>query len=499
MSGYGVDGDPGVRRLVDGVLLPGFAGTIPPPWLARTIEEGLGGVVYFARNIADTEQTADLSRTLHDLREDVLIAVDEEGGDVTRLEARDGSSVPGNAALGRIDDEGLTEAVAGQIGRALRLAGVDLDLAPDVDVNTNPDNPVIGTRSFGAETAAVARHAAAYVRGLQGAGVAACAKHFPGHGATDVDSHVDLPVLDADLATLRERDLPPFAAAIAAGVRAVLTAHIRFPALDAAPATLSAPILGLLREELGFDGVVVTDALDMRAIAGGVGMGGGAVLSLAAGADLVCLGNPADDEGEFRLVRGAVLDAVAAGELATARLEQACARVAVLAAWVAKGRGTPVPDAAAGLGLDAARRAVAVTGSARLTAAPHVVDLRADSNRAAGRQAPHLLAELSRRRPATTSSLLAMVGGVGTNGTDGADIGAVLAAARDRSLVAIVSEPQRDRTQAAHLAALLAARPDTVVVCTGWPDGRQRLGDHSVVAFGAARVNAQAAAEVLLG
>lgn len=484
----------GLRRLVNSVLLPGFAGTVVPAWLQRAVEEDLAGVAYFARNVHGPDQAAALSAALHGLRDGVLVAADEEGGNVTRLEAARGSSYPGNAALGRLDRTETTAMVARGIGRDARLAGIDLALAPVVDVNTNPDNPVIGVRSFGSDPALVARHAAAFVMGIQECGVAACAKHFPGHGDTVVDSHVGLPVVEVDLATLRARDLPPFVAAIEAGVRSILTAHVRFPALDDRPATLSPTVLGLLRAELGFEGVIVTDALDMHAVARTVGMGTGAVLALVAGADLLCIGNPADDEAELELVRSAVTEAVLDGTLPTARLQEARARVLDLAAWVARAQAAPLPDPLPGprpdVGMDVARRVLAITGSVRLGGAPHVLDIRTGPNQAAGRYAPRLLDELVRRAPGTTGAELRPVDG---------DVHAALAALASRPVVVVVDEPHRDPPQAALLQALVAARPDAVVVDSGWPDGRSLHGQNVVVTYGAGGANARAAAEVLLG
>ena len=199
---------------------------------------------------------------------------------MTRLEAARGSSFPGNLALGVVDDPTLTAEVAAAIAGRLARCGVNMNLAPVADVNTNPDNPVIGVRSFGADPELVARHVAAFVEGTQRQGVAACAKHFPGHGDTAVDSHEDLPVVGGDL----EAALLPFRAAIAAGVRAVMTAHLVVPTLDEVPATLSSRILRrLLRDELGFDGLVLTDALEMRAISAGVGVEEGGCARLGCG------------------------------------------------------------------------------------------------------------------------------------------------------------------------------------------------------------------------
>ena len=187
---------------------------------------------------------------------------------------------------------------------------------------------MIGVRSFGADPELVARHVAAFVRGTQRQGVAACAKHFPGHGDTAVDSHVDLPVVGGDVATA----LLPFRAAIAEGVQAVMTAHLLVPELDELPATLSRRIVtGLLREELGFEGLVVTDALEMRAISGGVGVEEAAVLALAAGVDALCVGHDLHEETVDALV-GAISEAVRSGRLPLERLEEAAARVATTVA-----------------------------------------------------------------------------------------------------------------------------------------------------------------------
>ena len=240
---------------------------------------------------------------------------------------------------------------------------MSLALAPDADVNSNPDNPVIGVRSFGADPDAVALHTAAWTEGVQSTGVAACAKHFPGHGDTSQDSHVALPVASADEATLRERELVPFRAAIAAGTRTIMTSHILVPALDPdQPATFSTRILtGLLREELGFDGVIVTDALDMAGASGGRGIPAAAVASLAAGADLLCIGTRNTDAqiGEIAAAIGAAL---ADGSLPAERLADAIARVEALGADLAAARLMPAAaDDARGVGVDDVRKAFFVS------------------------------------------------------------------------------------------------------------------------------------------
>ncbi|MEU4157648.1 glycoside hydrolase family 3 N-terminal domain-containing protein [Actinoplanes sp. NPDC026670] len=327
--------DPGLRRLALRTLLAAFPGATAPPWAVDLLHDGLAGHTLFGGNVVDPGQVADLTAQLRSGRADVLIAIDEEGGDVTRLGHRTGSAYPGNAALGAAGNLDLTRLVYAAIGADLAAAGINLDLAPTVDVNTADDNPIIGTRSFGADPALVARHTAAAVTGLQSSGVAACAKHFPGHGATVTDSHLELPTVDVPLSLLRSRDLPPFAAAVEAGVQAVMSAHIRVPQLTGdGPATFSRSALnGLLRDELGFRGVIVTDALEMRGAAGAAGsIPRAAVAALAAGADLLCIGAVVDLE----LVEAVAAEIAAAtrdGRLALDRLEDAAERTAALAAW----------------------------------------------------------------------------------------------------------------------------------------------------------------------
>ncbi len=300
--------DPGLRRLASAVVLPGFPGVTVPPWLQQRLEHGLAGVCLFGQNVeGGPDQVRELTAALHAARPGMLITSDEEGGAVTRLDFGTGSPWPGHATLGALDDTDATTRVAAGLGARARDLGVDVVLAPVVDVGSEPDNRVIGERSFGADAELVSRHGAAFVRGLQSSGVAACAKHFPGHGATRVDSHVALPVIDVDEATYRARDLAPFAAAVDAGVRCVMTAHVVVRCLDDRPATMSGTVIGLLRDELGFDGVVLSDALDMRAISAGVGRAAGAVAALGAGVDLLCIGNPVFPE---QYAAEAVLDEV---------------------------------------------------------------------------------------------------------------------------------------------------------------------------------------------
>ncbi|RZU12777.1 glycoside hydrolase family 3 protein [Streptomyces sp. BK239] len=479
------------------VLQPGFPGTTAPDWLLRRLGEGLASVGLFGRNVASPGQLASLTARLRAEREDVIVAIDEEGGDVTRLEVRTGSSFPGNLALGTVDDVELTREVARELGRRLAECGVTLNWAPSADVNSDPRNPVIGVRSFGADPDLVARHTSAYVTGLQSAGVAACAKHFPGHGDTAVDSHLALPRVDAAPEVLAGRELAPFHAAVAAGSRAVMSAHILVPALDPdRPATLSRRVLtDLLRGELGYDGLIVTDGMEMRAVAATYGIERGSVLAVAAGADAICVGGGLADDATVRRLRDALVTAVRTGELPEERLADAAERVRALARWTASARALPPSPrevARAGVGLDAARRALRVTGAegfTPLTEAPYVAALTPVANIAVGDETPWgLAAELARLLPGTR-----------TGGFTGEDAGqAASAAAGERRIVAVVRDEHRHPWMAKALDALLAARPDTIVVEMGVPQSPPRGALH-VATHGAARVCAQAAAEALTG
>ncbi|MFI2430878.1 glycoside hydrolase family 3 protein [Streptomyces sp. NPDC018693] len=474
------------------VLQPGFPGTTAPDWLLRRLGEGLASVGLFGRNIASPEQLAALTAQLRAERDDVLVAIDEEGGDVTRLEVRTGSSFPGNHALGAVDDVELTRAVAHELGRRLAECGVNFNWAPSADVNANPDNPVIGVRSFGADPALVARHTAAYVTGLQSAGVAACTKHFPGHGDTAVDSHHALPRIDADAKVLSDRDLLPFRAAIAAGTHAVMSAHILVHALDPdRPATLSGRILtDLLRRELGYDGLIVTDGMEMQAIAATYGIEHGSVLAIAAGADAICVGGGLADDETVRRLRDALVNGVRSGELPEERLSDAAERVRALARWSAS---TPTATlTGTDIGLTAARRALRITRAnafTPLTEAPYVATFTPVANIAVGDETPWgVAADLARLLPGTETDSF-----TGDNAGHEA-----LAAAGDRRIVAVVRDEHRHPWMTGALDTLLSTRPDTIVIEMGVPQSPARGALH-IATHGAARVCGRAAAEVMAG
>ena len=322
-----------------GVLLPGFTGTTLPDWVADRLRGGLAGVCLFGDNVESLPQLKNLTAAILEANPHAVIAIDEEGGDVTRLFYDVGSPYPGNAILGRMDDLAYTTAVAVDVGQQLRQAGCTMTFAPDVDVNSNPDNPVIGVRSFGAAPELVARHSAAWVRGLQSTGIAVSAKHFPGHGDTAQDSHLALPVVDVPLETLMARELQPFRAVIAADAASIMTSHILLPQLDPDfPATLSSRILqGVLRDELGYEGVIVSDALDMAGASAVTGIPEAAVRAIAAGCDLLCIGTDNSD-AQLAEIEEAISAAVAEGRLDEDRLADASARTRALAVEFASRR-----------------------------------------------------------------------------------------------------------------------------------------------------------------
>jgi beta-N-acetylhexosaminidase len=487
----------GLERLADAILIPPFPGTTVPRWLLDGLARGLAGVTLFASNMAaGPEALAELTRTLRTAAPDLLVAADEEGGDVTRVWYHTGSPYPGNAALGAVDDTELTERVHAAIGADLAALGINLDLAPCLDVLAAPDNPVVGTRSFGASPELVARHGAAAVRGLQSAGVAACAKHFPGHGATLLDSHAELAVVPDGLDAVAARDLPPFRTALAAGVATVMPGHLRVTGLTAElPASLSAAAIGLLRESLGFSGVVVTDALEMRAVSDPFGIPGAAVRAVAAGNDLLCLGRDVPEEG-YLAVRAALVEAVRSGDLPAARLKEAAGRVAALRARLAGMRGQGPAGIAAGLargadsiGLVAARRALRVTGARPSLRDPVIVEAEPLPNMAAG-DARWGLADWA---PAGSVRRVAAAPDPAQSAA------AALKAAAGRSLTLVVRDAHRSPATQHLVTAVLAERPDTVLVEMGLPYWQPPAGacQTYLVTFGASHANARAAAEFL--
>lgn len=295
----------------------------------------LGGVILFAENVVTTEQTTRLVHAYQMASEKygLLMTIDQEGGIVTRLQS--GTHMPGNMALGATRSAEMAENVGNVIGAELQALGINMNLAPVLDVNNNPDNPVIGVRSFGESPELVADLGIGYIKGIQSNGVATTAKHFPGHGDTSVDSHLGLPEVPHDKERLLQVELYPFQQVMEADVDAIMTAHVTFPKIDDTtviskkdgteillPATLSHKVLtGLMRDEMGYDGVIITDALNMLAIADHFGSVDAVIRSVNAGTDIILM-----PVGLEEVVDG-LLEAVENGEIAEERIEQSVKRI----------------------------------------------------------------------------------------------------------------------------------------------------------------------------
>lgn len=317
------------HRAIGQVLIGSLPGTtITPELRALAREFQLGGVILFARNIEAPAQVAELAVDVQQLSADLplWVSVDQEGGRVARLRAPF-TEWPPMAALGRSGDVGLARRFAGALAAELRAVGITLDYAPVLDIHTNPANPVIGDRALSDSAEAAAEFGAAVIEGLQAHGVAACGKHFPGHGDTSVDSHLDLPVVEHPPDRIRRVECVPFEAAIRAGVAFLMTAHVLVPALDdTVPATLSPRIVQrLLRDELGYQGVILSDDLEMRAIARTYAVPDAAVRAIAAGCDalLVCSGSIEAQAATLE----ALVHAVEDGTIPFRRIEDALGRL----------------------------------------------------------------------------------------------------------------------------------------------------------------------------
>lgn len=322
-------------------LLLAFEGTKPSPEIISALKTfSPSGLTLFRHlNIENPGQVRELTDSLQHLAKEynlppLLIATDQEGGQLTAV-GEGTTQLPGNMALGAISSTELAQQAGAVLGHELAAMGVNVNYAPICDVNINPKNPVIGIRSFGEDPEMVARLASAMIEGIQSGGVAATAKHFPGHGDTEGDSHHGLVSVPHGLDRLNKVEFPPFRAAIKSGVKLVMTAHLALPAIDgpnAPPSTLSHNILqGILREKLNFDGVIVTDAMDMKAIGQGDALGGEALRAVAAGNDLLLLtANPRDQQCVYEKL----VDASQKGDLNPEARLASNGRVLSLKKWV---------------------------------------------------------------------------------------------------------------------------------------------------------------------
>ncbi|WP_219510338.1 glycoside hydrolase family 3 N-terminal domain-containing protein [Nonomuraea ceibae] len=381
-----------LRQLALGTVLPAFEGTTAPPWLLDRLREGMAGVILFGRNIVSPQQVAELVRQIREARPDAVVGIDEEGGDVTRIHHDEGSPYPGNRVLSENGDLDATRAVGRGIGAELRDLGVNYNLAPIGDYVTDPLSPLT-TRSYGRSPRDNAEHAAAWIEGLQEAGVAACVKHYPGLGGSLLDSHLSLGRVTAGRAEFDDEHLRTFVSAAASGVASMMTAHVVVDCLDpSAPTTLSPAVISrLLRDEIGYDGVVISDALEMHGVLNHASsLPAAAVGALRAGVDVLCLGAEQYEEATTAVV-DAIVAAVRSGELPAERLEEANRRVAAMARAYPGTVGVPgAADTAAerAAGLAAAWGATTVEGDASIAGSTggtvHVVTFDDRTSIAAG-------------------------------------------------------------------------------------------------------------------
>jgi beta-N-acetylhexosaminidase len=489
-------------------MLPGFSGVgVVPPWLAEVVADGLAGVVLFGHNTPDLAETARLTSALHHIRGNCLVAIDEEGGDVSRLEARLGSSLPGAWAIGLAGSQEAGYQAGRSLGRLLRGVGIDLDFAPVLDVASNPWNPVIGPRSFGSTPEAVVSAGGAFTRGLRDGGVATCGKHFPGHGDTTTDSHLGLPRLDVNAKLLEQRDVAPFMA-LADELDCVMMAHLLVPAIGPAPTSLE-PAAYALARDCGLNGPLVTDALDMAAISNGRDIGEVAVTAIEAGADLLCLGTTIgrDDHRLFMTAHDALSTAVRQGRISLERLGSSRSRINVLRENLAARRATLTPVGVvtaqaelARVGQQVCHRAMAAWLGPNLPAAearaalnaagvdragyPRLIDLRTVVDHAAGSVSPAMIRAVRRVWRDTPVIRDEEVDAPGS------------------LLLAITRQPFPGTIELDRLITLCRVRPDVVVLHTGRPDAfpfdaLPDGGPTVIMACGTGRVNAACAMAAL--
>jgi beta-N-acetylhexosaminidase len=515
-----------LRELAGRTIVAGFPGdAASPEMLAALRDLGPGGIVLFERNVSTLAGTRALVAAASAAAGGpfpALVCIDQEGGRVARLRFRE-LGLPAMLALGAADDVALAERAGAALANDLRAVGANVDFAPVLDLALEPRSTVIGTRSFGDDPARVARLGAAVVRGLQSRGVAATVKHFPGHGATALDSHHEVPVVAAAEAELRGRDLLPFAAALVVGVRGVMTAHVLVPELDPKnPATLSPRILtGLLRGELRFDGVIFTDCLQMEAIAGGIGTVAGGVAALAAGADALLVSH---DPALALALRDAVVAAVRAGELPLERLDAAVHRIDALRSELAgfraasdaaygdapgdadgglRGDAPGDADRDTGVSLEIATRAIAlIRGRPHLDRARPVTvvsfegEVR-DGVARTGAQRPSLSLALRQRNYRSELMRVALE----PEDSEIAMLVDVLRAQGRRALVVIARRAHLHAAQRRAIGALLAVAPEAIVVSALEPFDILAFEDATTVlcTFGDGEANVAALAEVLAG
>lgn len=465
-------------RTILSTFSPGFGGAVVPEWIKPWLDNGLGSVTLFASNTPNFEATATLISELRSYNSDVLVAIDEEGGDVTRLFVREGSRYPTPALLGQCDDEELTFQSYHSMGTVLRQLGIDITYAPVADVVAFENNPIVGVRSFGMLTDVVTRHVAQAIKGLQDAGIGACVKHFPGHGAVLEDSHHDLPRIKLSLADYETQHILPFKNAIDNGVAAVMIGHLIAEALDPElPASLSPKVIGqYLRGTLGFKGLVVTDALDMGAIGGPTMIHDSGFKALLAGADLLCFSGMGDQSQFVSSSFDYIKSALENDKLSLTGLEESGQRIAQwrskIPVRITKDESINFKDLIAGF---------EITGSVELEpGAVNLVEIGTKPTIAAGDVSWGMHRELR---------------AVGIACDIHASDAESLATKR---LVVAFRDAYRDAPLLATLRRLYERYPDAIFIDMGWPT-REFSPTNLIRAFGSSAVISQAVAARIRG
>jgi beta-N-acetylhexosaminidase len=489
-----------LARLAGSVLCVGFPGDAPKNAPLHELRDlAPGAIVLFSWNLSmDPGRNRLLVGAISKVLDGAVFAIDQEGGRVARLRGGAALALPSAMAIAASGEPSAPNLLALGVAGELRAIGVDLNLAPVADLALATRGTVIGTRAYSDDPKRAAALVAATVHGLLRGGIAATLKHFPGHGATAVDSHVALPILEVDGATLRAREFVPFEAGIAAGARAVMLGHLMVPAIDReCPASLSRRVIGdVLRRELGFEGVVVTDCLQMDAIVKGVGTVRAAVLALAAGADLVAISH---DLSLARAARDAIVAAVESGELSRAALEASALRVAGLR----RDLWAPAEEFdARELAQHIARRAITLLrGSAalRLDRPVNVVSFEGGSGDGVAAPSDSVPLHLALRRRRVQAELLR----VALAPDDGMieNLCALIASQRDRSVVIVMRRAHIHEGQARAVDALLGLAPEAIVVSALEPFDVPRFPQARTVlcTYGDEELAIDALADVLAG
>lgn len=458
---------------------PGFGGTEVPEWLKKWLDRGLGGVTLFSSNCPTLEETAGLVQELRKNADHLIVSIDEEGGDVTRLFVKEGSPFPTPAMLGLCDDVELTENIYFELGKVLNRIDIDLNLAPVADVTESKENPIVGVRSFGSDFELVTRQVAAAVRGLRKSGVTPCIKHFPGHGGVHADSHHDLAVLSGSIDQLEKTHIAPFINSFKQSTDAVMIGHIILEALDSVnPASQSKIVISeYLRGRLKFEGLVVTDALDMGALGGPKKLAQSAKKAMLAGADILCFSGLFDQsefiENSFVLIRDELIKDPAAAERVIINAER-------LQSWKApKPIGSSAPSS-----IDVAPfvNGLEVTGNVK-TSKENItlIELSADPTIAAGYVAWGL------RRALTNAGKKVRQESSDVNHHHG----------ENTQLVVAFRDAFRDKKLRASLDRINSEYPEAIFVDMGWPT-YQFKPNNIIRTFGSSALASDAAVSRML-